>query len=162
MKELLKVWLVLGKKKKQLSLKRQLLSKWSHFPLEHYLFKSRKKGGQMSMHRELLKLASSALLHWVYQKSFHKASSCACWKHDVQSRARRGATGKGRRRWKKKKKNTLESAMAEFLQILKLNLEGTLKLLTLSLKYTNTQSTTTKNLNVFSNLTEMKHQVFFI
>lgn len=63
---------------------------------------------------------------------------------------------------KKKKKTTLESAMAEFLQILKLNLEGTLKLLTLSLKYTNTQSTTTKNLNVFSNLTEMKHQVFFI
>lgn len=65
----------------------------------------------------------------------------------------------------KKKKQTLESAMAEFpvfLQILKVNLEGTLKLLILPLKYTNTQSTTTRKLNVFSNLTEMKYQVFFI
>lgn len=120
------------------------------------------------MHRELLKLASSALLHWVYQKSFHKAryKFTCMWEArcSKQSQKRRNRKGKEKMK-KKKKKQTLESAMAEFpvfLQILKVNLEGTLKLLILPLKYTNTQSTTTRKLNVFSNLTEMKYQVFFI
>lgn len=91
----------------QLSLKRQLLSKWSHFPLELWFFfeeQEKQVERAMSGYKELLKLSWSWLHRWLFYFRYtrnlapeQQAIPRARAKRSVLGRAgKHGSNGKGK------------------------------------------------------------------